>query len=128
MAGSGPVQPKKFRSRKHVLPAVALAGNAGVESKLHPSEPVVTAWLSPFCTRDQSEFIPIRRGCGLYVDKTGHLHKLLASADGRGSQLQSKYVFLARPRRFGKTLLISTLEAFFQGDSAEVGKFRQSFL
>ena len=75
----------------------------------------------PFLHPDQSEFIPIRRGCGLYVDKTGHLHELLASADGRGSQLQSKYVFLARPCRFGQTLLISTLEAFFQGDLPRSG-------
>ena len=75
----------------------------------------------PFLHPDQSEFIPIRRGCGLYVDKTGHLHKLLAPADGRGSQLQSKYAFLARPRRFGKTLLVSTLEAFFQGDLPRSG-------
>lgn len=75
----------------------------------------------PFLHPDQSEFIPIRRGRGLYVDKTGHLRKLLASADGNGSQLQSKYAFLARPRRFGKTLLVSTLEAFFQGDLPRSG-------
>lgn len=46
MAGARPVQQKKFRSRKRTLPAVALAGNAGVESKLHPPKPVVTAWPS----------------------------------------------------------------------------------
>ena len=70
----------------------------------------------PFLHPDQSEFIPIKRAGGLYVDKTGHLRKLLAPVNGNGSQLQSKYAFLARPRRFGKTLLVSTLEAFFQGD------------
>ena len=70
----------------------------------------------PFLHPDQSEFIPIRRGGGLYVDKTGHLRRLLAPIDGDGSLLQTKYAFLARPRRFGKTLLVSTLEAYFQGD------------
>ncbi|MYA05271.1 MAG: AAA family ATPase [Caldilineaceae bacterium SB0664_bin_22] len=30
--------------------------------------------------------------------------------------LQNPYVFLARPRRFGKSLLVTTLEAFFQGE------------
>ncbi len=76
----------------------------------------------PFLHPDQSAFIPIRRAGGLYVDKTGHLRKLLAPADGHGSQLQSKYAFLARPRRFGKTLLVSTLEAFFQGDLPRSGR------
>lgn len=42
----------------------------------------------------------------LYVDKTEFIYKLI---DG------SKYYFLSRPRRFGKSLLISTLEAFFLG-------------
>ena len=70
----------------------------------------------PFLHPDQSEFIPIRRGGGLYVDKTGHLRRLLAPIDGDGSRLQTKYAFFARPRRFGKTLLVSTLEAYFQGD------------
>ncbi len=45
----------------------------------------------------------------------------MASAHGHGSQLQSKYAFLARPRRFGKTLLVATLEAFFQGDLPRSG-------
>ena len=70
----------------------------------------------PFLHPDQSEFIPIRRGGGLYIDKTGHLRRLLAPIDGDGSRLQTKYAFFARPRRFGKTLLVSTLEAYFQGD------------
>ena len=39
--------------------------------------------------------------------------------------MKTQYAFFARPRRFGKTLLVSTLEAFFQGDlpwSASVDK------
>lgn len=42
----------------------------------------------------------------VYVDKTAHIHNLIT---------QGKTYFLARPRRFGKSLLISTLEAIFQG-------------
>lgn len=40
----------------------------------------------------------------IYVDKTRHIYEMLN---------EGKYYFLARPRRFGKSLLISTLEAFF---------------
>ena len=41
----------------------------------------------------------------LYVDKTAHFKKLI-----RGG-----YFFFSRPRRFGKSLLISTLDALFHG-------------
>ncbi len=44
----------------------------------------------------------------LYVDKTRMLAPLF-------SQQQSPHMFLARPRRFGKSLLLSTVEALFQG-------------
>lgn len=43
----------------------------------------------------------------LYVDKTDIIHRLIT--DGQ-------YYFLSRPRRFGKSLLLSTLEAIFKGD------------
>lgn len=43
----------------------------------------------------------------VYVDKTALVYKLANSS--------SAYVFLSRPRRFGKSLLISTLEAYFEG-------------
>ena len=43
----------------------------------------------------------------LYVDKTEHIYNLLATSGG--------IYFLSRPRRFGKSLLISTLEAIFDG-------------
>lgn len=42
----------------------------------------------------------------LYVDKTEFVHKLAS---------ESKYNFLSRPRRFGKSLLMSTFEAYFRG-------------
>jgi len=42
----------------------------------------------------------------VYVDKTERIHQLVTTG---------KYYFLSRPRRFGKSLLISTLEALFLG-------------
>ena len=51
-------------------------------------------------------FEDIRRGGYVYVDKTGLIYKLAATG---------KYYFLSRPRRFGKSLLVSTMEAYFQG-------------
>ena len=42
----------------------------------------------------------------VYVDKTEHNHNLVSTG---------KYYFLSRPRRFGKSLLLSTIEAYFQG-------------
>lgn len=51
-------------------------------------------------------FEKIREGGYVYVDKTGLMHKLVR--DGQ-------FYFLSRPRRFGKSLLISTLEAYFEG-------------
>lgn len=48
----------------------------------------------------------IEDGC-VYVDKTRYIEKLLTSG--------SKYYFLARPRRFGKSLFLSSVEYFFEG-------------
>ena len=42
----------------------------------------------------------------LYVDKTEYVYKMINL---------SKYIFLSRPRRFGKSLLVSTLAAYFEG-------------
>lgn len=44
----------------------------------------------------------------LYVDKTEHIYNLLTTGGG--------VYFLSRPRRFGKSLLISTLDQIFQGN------------
>lgn len=41
-----------------------------------------------------------------YVDKTQHIHRLVTTGC---------YYFLSRPRRFGKSLLISTMDAYFRG-------------
>ena len=52
-------------------------------------------------------FSEIRERNYLYIDKTQYLVDFIDKG--------YKYVFLSRPRRFGKSLLISTMEAYFQG-------------
>ncbi len=52
-------------------------------------------------------FEKIREGKYLYVDKTKYI------VDFRKKQMS--YVFLSRPRRFGKSLFASTLQAYFEG-------------
>ena len=51
-------------------------------------------------------FESLRKDGYLYVDKTELIFRLINSG---------RYYFLSRPRRFGKSLLVSTLEAYFQG-------------
>lgn len=51
-------------------------------------------------------FQGLREDGYVYVDKTQFVHQLVSSG---------KYYFLSRPRRFGKSLLISTFRAFFEG-------------
>lgn len=51
-------------------------------------------------------FEKMRKGGYFYVDKTALVYRLVKTGS---------YYFLSRPRRFGKSLLISTLEAYFQG-------------
>ena len=48
------------------------------------------------------------RDC-LYVDKTEAIHQLITTG---------KYFFLSRPRRFGKSLLLSTIKEIYQGNRA----------
>ena len=57
-------------------------------------------------------FEKIRTKNYLYVDKTKQILKLIESGE---------CYFLSRPRRFGKSLTISTLEAMFK-DKAELFK------
>ena len=52
-------------------------------------------------------FSNIIRGGFVYVDKTDLVWELTHYA---------KYIFLSRPRRFGKSLLTSTLESYFRGE------------
>lgn len=51
-------------------------------------------------------FEKIRTGGFVYVDKTTQIYNLAATGS---------YYLLSRPRRFGKSLLVSTMEAYFQG-------------
>ena len=51
-------------------------------------------------------FEEIRNGGYVYVDKTSLIYKMTSTG---------KYYFLSRPRRFGKSLLVSTMEAYFSG-------------
>ena len=51
-------------------------------------------------------FEALRNANYLYVDKTKHLERLVTT---------NKYYFLSRPRRFGKSLFLSTLKAYFLG-------------
>ncbi len=51
-------------------------------------------------------FEKIRREGYVYVDKTALIHRLVN---------EGSYYFLSRPRRFGKSLLISTLDAYLSG-------------
>lgn len=52
-------------------------------------------------------FSKIRNGGYLYVDKTGYIKKLVDDP---------LYYFLSRPRRFGKSLLLSTMQSYFEGE------------
>ena len=64
-----------------------------------------------------ADFAAIRRMAGFYVDKTGLFRDLLETVPvpSGSPPLARRHQFWARPRRFGKTLLINTLEAWFQG-------------
>ena len=55
----------------------------------------------------QQDFPSLRRKGSIYIDKTEYVYRMTHS--------QSEYMFLSRPRRFGKSLLISTLHAYFEG-------------
>lgn len=53
-------------------------------------------------------FKDIREGNYLYIDKTKYIVDFL--------EKKMKYIFLSRPRRFGKSLFASTLQAYFEGE------------
>lgn len=52
------------------------------------------------------DFISLRINGQLYIDKTMYVWEMINL---------SQWVFLSRPRRFGKTLLSSTIQAYFEG-------------
>lgn len=51
-------------------------------------------------------FESLRTNGYVYVDKTAYIYKLAT---------EGKYYFLSRPRRFGKSLIVSTMAAYFRG-------------
>ena len=55
----------------------------------------------------QQDFKTLREGDALYVYKTAFVEKIVHS--------RARYFFLGRPRRFGKSLFLSTLRYFFEG-------------
>ena len=56
----------------------------------------------------QQDFKTLRDMNCIFVDKTNFIEKLIIS--------KAQYYFLARPRRFGKSLFLSTLRYFFEGE------------
>ena len=59
-------------------------------------------------TTDISTFENLRKGGYVYVDKTNLLWRIAADTEGR-------QFFISRPRRFGKSLMLSTLQCIFAG-------------
>ena len=55
-----------------------------------------------------SDFEALRTRGQTYVDKTAYLHRLITDPN-------RSYYFLARPRRFGKSLAVTTLKSIFLG-------------
>ena len=58
------------------------------------------------CPLGVQTFSEVREGDYIYIDKTDMVYRMTQSF---------KYVFLSRPRRFGKSLLASTLHSYFSG-------------
>ena len=65
----------------------------------------------------EQSFLQLREGGFLYVDKTKFIEKILD---------ESKYYFLGRPRRFGKSLFLSTIKCFLKEDENCLTGFMQT--
>ncbi len=65
------------------------------------------ARMKPIAT-NIADFETLRKEGLLYVDKTAHLHRLITKPG-------STFFFCARPRRFGKSLSVTTLKSIFLG-------------
>uniref|UniRef100_UPI0025849E09 ATP-binding protein n=1 Tax=Phocaeicola sartorii TaxID=671267 RepID=UPI0025849E09 len=59
------------------------------------------------CPIGVQTFEKVIEGNYLYIDKTEYIYRMAHGA--------SNYYFLSRPRRFGKSLLVSTLHSYFSG-------------
>lgn len=73
-----------------------------MQSSVHP----LLAHNMPLILQDEDDFSLLQEKQGLYVDKTSHIHLLRTQ--------KVKFAFLARPRRFGKSLFLSTLASYFR--------------
>ena len=71
------------------------------------SEQIMADKKLKFCPVGIQTFEKIIEGNYLYIDKTEYVYNLAKSAP--------TYYFLSRPRRFGKSLLTSTLKSYFEG-------------
>ena len=70
------------------------------------SGPAVSSRSMRYLPLGIQSFAEIRRKDLVYVDKTREIYNVTRSG---------KYFFLSRPRRFGKSLLISTLKSLYEG-------------
>lgn len=86
-------------SGRHPAIPAAHSDNAGTPV------PDARAALTASLATDTSDFAAIRRSGQVYVDKTAYIERMLAA--------HMRFVFLARPRRFGKSLLVSTLQCLY---------------
>ncbi len=59
-------------------------------------------------TVDRSSFEKMRKMNCIYVDKTKYVYDLV-------NDMSSSYYFISRPRRYGKSLMCSTLHCLFEG-------------
>ena len=64
--------------------------------------------MEPRIAQDTADFRELREKQCIYVDKTAQLHALACDPT-------RKLYFISRPRRFGKSLMLSTLECLFRG-------------
>lgn len=64
-------------------------------------------YMTRLLQSNTQDIIKIRERGYVYVDKTAHIHDLISTLPGA--------CFLSRPRRFGKSLLCSTMAAIFDG-------------
>ena len=63
--------------------------------------------MKPIST-NTSDFEALRKAGQTYVDKTAYFHRLITDPN-------RSFYFIARPRRFGKSLGVTTLKSIFQG-------------
>ena len=73
----------------------------------------------PALATGTSEFAQLRSQGEAYVDKTAEIARLLAHP--------AHYLFVGRPRRFGKTLMLSTIECMYQGHLPAPGQVQVDY-